>query len=101
MNQQKAMLVKDALHIIGLEKLIGMSCAFVSSVWSNGFMDFKIGVIADPDSCSISEEDETAALYVEVAEDDDFALYPLEGHEQVVLLITGENGVYSLCGGDV
>jgi hypothetical protein len=76
---------QEALEKHGMPTLIGQQCVVACGVTAAGPL-LKIGVIVDPNACSVDEDNPKTALYVEIEGDDDYWLYELFDDESFVLL---------------
>ena len=76
---------QQAIDQFGLNALIECRVAVTTELNGLGHSVMQIGVIADPDSCQI-DEDDTGVLWVEYQGADDWYLYSIPADEQFVLL---------------
>lgn len=76
---------QQAIDQFGLNALIECRVAVTTELNGLGHSIMQIGVIADPDSCQI-DEDDTGVLWVEYQGADDWYLYSIPADEQFVLL---------------
>lgn len=76
---------QQAIDQYGLNALIECRVAVTTELNGLGHSVMQIGVIADPDSCQI-DEDDTGVLWVEYEGADDWYLYSIPADEQFVLL---------------
>ncbi|MBU2113677.1 MAG: hypothetical protein KKE94_07870 [Gammaproteobacteria bacterium] len=76
---------QQAIDLYGLNALIECRVAVTTELNGLGHSVMQIGVIADPNSCQI-DEDDTGVLWVEYEGDDDWYLYSIPADEQFVLL---------------
>ncbi|MBV2128202.1 hypothetical protein [Arsukibacterium indicum] len=85
MNLPQILTGQEAIEQFGLKKLIECRVAVTTELNGLGHSVMQIGVIADPDSCQI-DEDDTGVLWVEYQGADDWYLYSIPADEQFVLL---------------
>lgn len=85
MNTPQILTGQQALDQYGLNALIECRVAVTTELNGLGHSVMQIGVIADPDSCQI-DEDDTGVLWVEYQGADDWYLYSIPADEQFVLL---------------
>lgn len=76
---------QEALEKHGMPTLIGKHCVVACGFTESGPL-LKIGVIVDPNACSVDEDNPKTALYVEIESEDDYWLYELFDDESFVLL---------------
>ncbi|PKM17451.1 MAG: hypothetical protein CVV11_20030 [Gammaproteobacteria bacterium HGW-Gammaproteobacteria-15] len=76
---------QQAIDQFGLNALIECRVAVTTELNGLGHSVMQIGVIADPDSCQI-DEDDTGVMWVEYEGADDWYLYSIPADEQFVLL---------------
>ena len=76
---------QEALQQFTLPQLIGRKCVVIAQAYGNGSVDMVFGEIADPELCFIDEEN-TAVLFVEYQENDDWSLASIDADGPLVLL---------------
>lgn len=85
MNTPQILTGQQAIDQYGLNALIECRVAVTTELNGLGHSVMVIGVIADPDSCQIDEDDH-GVLWVEYQGADDWYLYSIPADEQFVLL---------------
>jgi len=81
----KTLTGREAITEFGLEALIGRQCVVACGTSAHGPVP-SIGIISDPQACSIDVENPQTALYVDIEGADDWWLYEVFNDEHFVLL---------------
>lgn len=85
MIQGKTLTGREAVELHTAAGLIGRQVVVNSGLSAAGAVP-KVGIVVDPQSCFIEEENPNTALHVEIESGDDWILYEVFNDEHFVLL---------------